>query len=94
MNITDHAKSRIKERLGLPKRAIKRHVDNVFNVGYKHGVFSGRVKRYLDGQFLKYRSATNMRVFSGYLYIFSKDTLITVYELPKKYKSLIKSIQG
>lgn len=81
--ITKHAKDRFKERLGIPKRACLKQAEKAYNEGYCHSQAKGKAKRFLDGLFLKYKTANNLKVFNGFVYIFIKNTLITVIPLPK-----------
>ena len=83
VSVTNHAIDRFKERLGLPKRACLKQATKAFNFGFKHSNAKGRAKRYIDGIFLKYRKANNIRVHNGAVYIFIGKTLITVMSLPK-----------
>ena len=74
MIITKHAKLRIKERLGLPKRAHDRHVSTVL----KKGLLHSRVG------FEKFKV-----IYHGFLYIFALDRflqpiLITTYNTNNK----------
>ena len=69
MIITKHAKLRIKERLGLPKRAHNKHILKVL----KNGLLHSRIG------FKKFKV-----IYHGFLYIFALDTffqpiLITTY---------------
>ena len=68
--ITKHGKLRIKERIGLPKRAHLRHINKVLSQGILHS----RVG------FKKFKV-----IYHGFLYIFSLDKslqpiLITTYQ--------------
>ena len=71
MVITRHGKRRIKERLGLPKRAHSRHIDVVI----KQGILYSREK-------LKAFKVT----YQGFLYVFVLDRnlkpiLVTTYSV-------------
>ena len=71
--ITKHAKLRIKERVGLPKRAHLRHIQKVLSDGLLHS---------REG-FEKFKVA-----YHGFLYIFALDNklqpiLVTTY-VPSK----------
>lgn len=85
--ITKHAHKRIKQRLGLPKRAVERNAENAWNQGRKHKDYTGSFKRYLDSIFLRERTASEMRILNGYIYIFTADALITVYIAPQRYRN-------
>lgn len=70
IRITKHGKSRIKERLGLPKRAHSRHLQSVLH----EGALFGR-----EG-FKKFKM-----FYHGFLYIFAlndnlQPILVTTYE--------------
>ncbi len=72
MKISRHANNRIKERVGLPKRAHLRHAQNVLRAG---DLVS---KKTADGFKM---------VYNGFLYIFAssrheKAILVTTYEAP------------
>lgn len=82
INVTNHARKRFKERLGLPKAACLRQAQKAFDSGFTHAQAKGKAKRYMDSLFLKYRTANNLRVYGQAVYIFSGNTLITVMLLP------------
>lgn len=86
VEITDHAMRRCRKRMGLQKKAIQKMAETAFNQGKQHKDFSGSFRRYLDGEFLKDKTASNMRVWNGYLFIFAGETLITAWLLPGKYR--------
>lgn len=88
MRLTRHGKQRTRERLGVPKRAVERLVEKALTEGKRHSDFAGSFRRYLDGQFLKHRTANNMRVYSGHLFIFDSDTLVTAWLLPGKFRKI------
>ena len=72
MKITRHANNRIKERVGLPKRAHLRHVQNVLRAG---------------DLVSKKTSEGFKMVYQGFLYIFASskyddEILVTTYEAP------------
>ena len=73
MKVSRHGSKRIKERVGLPKRAHLRHIQNVL----KHG--SLVTKKTSDGFKI---------IYHGFLYIFAisqvnEPILVTTYEEPK-----------
>ena len=88
--ITNHAKDRLKERCGLPKRAKKRTAEKALAEGMRHSECNGRLKRYVDYLFLSYNLANNIRIYGNYVYIFRYEKLITVMTLPKSFKGALK----
>jgi len=74
MKISRHGSKRIKERVGLPKRAHLRHIQSVLN----HGNIV--TKKTSDGFKM---------IYNGFLYIFAlsntyEPILVTTYEKPKE----------
>ena len=89
MKVTDHAKSRIKERCGLPKKAIERNAKIAFEEGICHNDCTGRLRKYIDYLFLSHGRGANIRIHGNYVYIFSHTRLITVFLLPNVYKNAV-----
>lgn len=85
--VTKHGGRRAVERLGIPKRSVERMADRALADGARHADFSGSMRRYLDGVFLRYGKANNMRVYNQHLFIFDHDNLITAWALPPRYRS-------
>ena len=88
--ITNHAKKRIKQRCGIKKKALPDHIHKVFTQGFKHCDAKGRARRYLDGIFLKYGKANNMRVYGNFIYLTNNNTLITLVPLPRNMRGGFK----
>ena len=92
MYITNHARIRLKERCGLPKKAHKRNVSNALLKGIKYDECSGNLKWYLDTLFLSHRNGNNIRIYINYVYIFNHSLLVTVLTLPNNYKAAVNKI--
>lgn len=90
--ITDHAKNRTKERIGLPKRVIEKNAERAFAEGIRHNETSGGLKRFLDGLYLNGKKANNLRIYCGNVYLFCGNVLITVIRLPPVYRKTVDSI--
>ena len=92
MELTKHGRKRVEERSGVGKSEKKtdRMTKLALERGYKHSETKGSLRKYLDGKFLSHKSANNMRVYSGQLWIFNNDRLITVIPLPSKFQKGIK----
>jgi len=67
----------------VKRSAAVRHCLRVLDVGLRHGDCVGRLNRFLDGLYLEYGSANNIRVFGRHVYLFSGSVLITVIHLPR-----------
>ena len=85
--VTQHGEKRVRKRMGLPKRAVQKLAERALTEGVDHGSFSGSFKRYLDGVFLSKQNADNLRVFHGFLFLFSCETLITCWPLPNRFRN-------
>lgn len=86
MVVTNHAAKRLKQRLGLPKKAVLRIADKAYQEGWTHADARGRLKRYLDGLYLAEEKATDMRIHGNFIYLFHGNILITVLNLPKNLR--------
>lgn len=87
VEITKHADKRLKERLGLPKSARSRITEKAFLKGKTHADARGKLKRYLDGCWLSYKTCNNVRLYSEHIWFFKGNRLITVYDIPNNMKA-------
>lgn len=85
MTITRHAYKRGKQRLGLNAKALERMVETALDEGTPHKDTKGAFKRYLNGLYLQYKQANNIRVYGQHIYLFRRDRLITIYHVPKEF---------
>jgi hypothetical protein len=90
--ITDHAFERAKERLSMNKAAFVRVAERAYlkGIGAKH--VSGNLKRYLNGRFLQSKIG-NIVVHGENLFMFKKNLLITVYQLPNNLRKCAIKMQ-
>ena len=92
MKITNHGEERIRKRTGVPRKAVDRMAKRALIEGVGRCKFSGSLRRYLDGMYHAYdESANNIKVWGEKVWIFNGDVLITVMDLPQRYK---KSANG
>lgn len=80
--VSRHANERIRERCGANKKSVNRMAQNALERGLKHSETTGNLNKYLNGVFLKECKATDIRVYNGKVWLFTKDTLITVLQIP------------
>jgi hypothetical protein len=71
--ITKHAQARIKERLGLPRRALQRHVDMVLNKG----------ERYKGNSRPLTCQGKDILTHGKFFYVFDGNCLVTVMPMRK-----------
>ncbi len=86
--VTQHGETRMRKRLGLPRKAVARMAEKALREGAQHKQFSGNFRRYLDAVYLAERRANNMRVYGGTLYLFDDECLITCWVLPHKFQNI------
>lgn len=90
--ITRHGGKRARERIGIPKRAVQRRAEQALAKGTERRDTTGSLREYLD---ILYRSengkSDEIRVLSGYIYIFCEKRLLTVLVLPKEYQKRRKT---
>jgi len=82
VDVSDHAARRLRERCGLNKKSIQRIADKAFNDGIRHSETRGRLNKWVTSLFFYNRSANNIRIYGDKAYIFTKNTLITVIQIP------------
>jgi len=92
--LTNHGEDRGKNRMGLNKKATQRIADKAFSKGLKHSDFKGSFKRFLDGVYLRYGTANNMRIFNNEVFIFKGDVLITILDIPYRFHKVIKQVKN
>lgn len=93
VRITRHSASRIKSRCGHAGKHVGKLVRKSLERGITHADASGGLRHYLDTTYLKYRTATNMRVFANNVYLFAGRTLVTVLNLPPEYIAEYEAVQ-
>lgn len=86
-HVTQHGGKRVRERLGIPKKAVARMAELALAEGKRHSDFAGSMRRYLDSVFLEHRTANNMRVYAQHLFLFDGPSLITAWQLPPKFRN-------
>lgn len=92
MNITNHASKRIKERCGLPKKAVERSALLALEKGLSHKDCTGSLRRYFDYLFLSHKKGANIRLYGNHVYIFTTENLVTVLPLPNAHKKTLKKV--
>lgn len=92
--ITNHAKARIKERTSMSKRMVEKNVELAKRNGVSREETSGSLRRYIDSIFYKKKTANNIRIYCGFVYVFSGEVLITAFELPQRYRGIELAIRS
>lgn len=88
MTITAHGIQRMKERGGFGKseKKIVKMAERAYVKGVGYDAAAGRLKGYMKEKMLKHGNGYALKVYGGYMFIFSSDEkLITMYPVPGKY---------
>lgn len=82
--LTHHGIKRVRQRLGLPKKAVEKLVSEAQERGAAPEDFSGQMRKYLDWVARHKHEAriASLRVHSGYVFVFRDDVFITAWPLP------------
>lgn len=89
--LTDHAIERLKERVGLNRKAGQRTAEKAYHHGTPPEATTGDLRTWLECLRCSATNATNLRLYGQHLYLFKGAILITVYWVPKEHlKSLPK----
>ena len=92
MRVSRHADERTRKRVGIPRSAVKRMAAKAMSEGVTRHDTHGPLRRYLDALYHYNESANNIRVWSEKVWIFSDNTLVTVLDLPRKYRARANGI--
>lgn len=91
--VTNHAKQRTKDRLGVSKKIADKIANKALENGITHAQAKGNLKAYLDKVYLTHKNANNLRVYNRKVYLFRGAVLITVINLPNKLINIADKIQ-
>lgn len=93
--ITNHSKRRANQRAGITRNQMSTMSKRALNNGIKHSESKGRLRDWMDAEYLKYETANNCRFYANQLYIFHGLTLITIINAPLYYeKELYKYVKN
>lgn len=90
--VTRHADKRMRKRVGINRSAVEKIARKAMTDGYTRHDFSGSLRRYLDYLYHYNEEANNIHVYAEKVWIFSDNTLITVLDLPQRYKNRANGI--
>ena len=102
--ITDHAYDRIKERMGLNKKAADRIVTVAYRDGIQHSETKGTLYRYIGNLTRSYmKKGACFKIYGENVFCFvnQKDResgekigiLLTVWTIPKEYRNHVLGLQ-
>lgn len=90
--VTSHGSERMRERMGLNKKSLDEVCNKALSRGIKHGDTSGALRKYLDGIYMSHRHSNNTRIYNHKVFVFNGEILITVLNLPNRFKGQVNNI--
>lgn len=91
--VTNHGKKRSKERLGIRKGIADKVASNALEYGVNRQDIQGRFRRYLDKLFWSHKNmANNLIIYNQRIFVFNGNVLITVMDIPYKFRSVANII--
>jgi len=82
----------LKQRCGLPKKALERNVRKALESGISHNDCTGDLRRYLDWTYRVRKNADNIKLYGNHMYLFKHEKLVTVIQLPNNFKGQLKKL--
>ena len=86
--VTNHARKRIHERMGVRKKTSERVANIALKKGLKLSDTKGKLKKYINKLFSDHGVGDNIRIYAEKVFIFQGSCLITVLSLPNEFKNL------
>jgi hypothetical protein len=94
LSVTNHGKSRIKERCGIKAKGVDRLAKIAFDKGLTHAETSGELNRYITSLYFYNKQANNIRLYGDKVYIFCEEVLVTVLDTPHRYRAIVKKLMN
>lgn len=88
--VTKHAEKRLRERMGLGKKAIQRAAETAFDKGIKHCETTGNLNKWVTSLYFNNETANNIRLYNDKAWIFAGKNLVTVLQIPASLKKSVK----
>lgn len=85
--LTEHARSRLKERCGLNKSSLQKMADRAFEEGISHKETVGTLNRWITSLYMQNKTANNIRLYGDKAYLFRGKVLITVIQIPSRLRN-------
>jgi len=91
--VTNHAKKRTKERLGLSKKSADKITQKALDFGIKISDTKGSLRKYLDFLYESHKNSNNTRIYNRKIYLFHNNICITIINLPNRFNKTCDKIQ-
>lgn len=90
VTVTKHAEKRLRERVGLNKKAIQRAAEMAYDKGIKHCETTGNLNKWVTSLYFNNRTANNIRLYNDKAWVFAGKNLVTVLQIPASLKKSVK----
>jgi hypothetical protein len=94
MKLTNHSKERADERLGLNVKTFEKLAQKALLEGLTHSQAKGHLHKYLTRLYYQNKTVNNSRIYGEFVYLFSNERLVTVFQLPNSLKKLAIKLQS
>ena len=93
MLVTKHARERINERMGIPKKSADVIARKALDKGIKFNETTGRLRKYISWLSTKTEGGcNNIRIYAEKVFIFHDEILITVIQIPQMYVQAVRKV--
>ncbi len=92
IHLTEHARERGKERLGLSGDALQRTCERAFEDGIPQQETRGSLRRWIDHQGSIHRKGNNLRLWGNHVFVFENKALITILHLPHSFEAQVRKL--
>jgi transposase InsO family protein len=82
-----HGETRIRERMGLPKKTAAKRAARAMESGTERTEFAGSLRRYLDWVWHRSDGPCRVLVHNGFVFIERGGIVATMWQLPPKYRN-------
>ena len=92
IQVTAHGAERMKERCKIKSKSVVRLAQIAFDKGLCESEAAGALHGYIRSLYDFNGQANNIRLYGDKIYIFCNDTLVTVYDTPKRFQNTIHKL--
>lgn len=90
--VTKHAKERMIQRLGIPKKSIQRIAEKAYHDGVYRQKTKGRLHKYLTKIAATNSEASNLHLYGDKVFVFNANVLVTVLQIPSNLTKDIRKM--
>lgn len=91
--MSKHGEERVRERCGVPKRAVKGVIEKAYTRGIERVETTGDIRRLLDSIYIESNDLSAIKLYNEKVWVFGRESsLLTVFELSSCYKNTYRKI--